>query len=195
MVRVFDPTRSDPSLLLIRGVQDYFSRQTNSLSTPELKKAIDSFLSSSHYKPMFSAYDEANETFPEIILKSNCSYEHFFFQKNKHNFNHFKAVFEPESNKVYICSNFMRNLLEVKENLDRELVLAYDKTIRKSNFEKDDEMACSLIRSCRAQLSNYSWNEDLTREMTRLCARNLFKVFFRIFLFFLEISFFLFIYE
>ncbi len=47
--------------------------------------------------------------------------------------------------------------MELKENLDRELTLAWDSQINKKRFtkvlivliNKDDEYACSLIRACR----------------------------------------------
>ena len=72
----------------------------------------------------------------------------------------------------------MLNLLEVKENLDRELVMAYDNKVLGVNFEKDQEAACSMVRGCKAQLENYGWNEELTKEISKICARNLFKVMF-----------------
>ena len=176
MVRVFDPTRTDPTVITIRGIQDLIYRKTNGLSSSEIKKAVDQFLSRKQYSLMLEDFHKAEKPFPDIVIKNNCTYENFFFHRSKYNFNYFKGAFEPENNKISLCSNFLLNLLEVKENLDRELVLAYDHSVRGCNFEKDADVACSLVRSCRAQLENYGWNEDLLKEMSRVCARNLFKV-------------------
>ena len=176
MVRVFDPTRTDPTVITIRGIQDFIYRKTHGLNISEIKTAVERFLSGKEYIMMLEDFKKSEKILPDIVVKNNCTYENFFLQRKKYNFNYFKGAYEPESNKIYLCSNLLMNLLEVKENLDRELVLAYDHQVRGFNLEKDADVACSLVRSCRAQLDNYKWNEDLTMEMTRLCARNLFKV-------------------
>lgn len=47
----------------------------------------------------------------------------------------------------------MLNVLDFKENLDRELIMAYDKNILKRNIENDDhDFSCSQIRACRAEI-------------------------------------------
>lgn len=129
------------------------------------------------YKNILEEFEKEKVEFPDIAVKNNCGYEHFFWRRNKVNFNQFKGVFEPISNKIIVCSNFLTNFMELKENLDREINMAYDFHIKKNKFQKDKEFAQSTIRSCHAQLKNYNWEEDLTKEMTKLCAKNLFKVF------------------
>ena len=176
MVRVYDPTRTDPTIYFLRGIQDYLYRRTNTLNFNETNKAIDNFLSQTQYKTMISDYEKSEKAFPDIVVKSNCAKDNFFLRKTKQDFKNFKGYFEPTNNRIYLCSNYIVNLLEVKENLDRELIMAYDHNIRKVDDSKDSDMACSVIRSCRAQLNNYAWNEDLTKEMTKICAKHLFKV-------------------
>lgn len=178
MVRVFDPTRNDPTVILIRTIQDFVYRKTNALSFNEIKKAIDNFLSQNQYSKMFEEYQKKLVEFPDIALKNNCAKEHFFWKRKKEVFHEFKSVYEPENNKIIVCTNYITNFMELKENLDREISMAYDYNIRKQNFKQDSDFACSLIRSCHLQLKNYSLDSELTKEMTKLCARNLFKVFF-----------------
>lgn len=47
-------------------------------------------------------------------------------------------------------------MLEFKENLDRELVMAYDHLILKKNiYEDDEEFNCSQMKACRSEINNY----------------------------------------
>ena len=42
------------------------------------------------------------------------------------------------------------------------------------NFKKDQE-AAALVRGCKAQLENYGWNEELTKEINKIYERNSFQ--------------------
>ena len=69
MVRFYDPSRTDPSLKFIRGVQSFISQKQNQLSEDEIQAAIKTFLKNLQYKKMFEEYIEKQPDFPDMIVK------------------------------------------------------------------------------------------------------------------------------
>eukprot|EP01017_Pseudomicrothorax_dubius_P040434 TRINITY_DN6322_c0_g1_i2.p1 TRINITY_DN6322_c0_g1~~TRINITY_DN6322_c0_g1_i2.p1 ORF type:complete len:152 (+),score=26.62 TRINITY_DN6322_c0_g1_i2:61-456(+) len=81
--------------------------------------------------------------------------------------------YKPEEGKIVLCLNLMKNVLHLKENLDRELMMSYDDLLNDGALRRDDkEYACSAIRACRAELNNYGeMNEENVRKATFSCAK------------------------
>lgn len=173
MVRVWDPTRSDPTVYFIRKIQDIFNQKNATLPIPEQVAAIKKLLSMDYYQILRDKYIEKKNDFPEIVIK-NCRDTHHFF-KTSLNTRHFKGFYKPDKNEITICGNRINNLLELKENLDRELIFAFDDKILERRG--DDKFVKTVIRGCRGMVENYEWGIDMKLEMTRMCAKNIFKVF------------------
>lgn len=172
MVRVWDPTRSDPTVYFIRKIQDIFNQKNETIPIPEQAAAIKKLLSMNYYQILKNKYSEKKSDLPEIIIK-NCRDTHHFI-KTSLNTSHFKGFYKSEKNEITICGNKIKNLLELKENLDRELIFAFDDKILERRG--DDEFVRTVIRGCRGMIENYEWGNDMKLEMTRMCAKNIFKV-------------------
>lgn len=87
------------------------------------------------------------------MIKNDCKKGQYFFDPQNYPNKIFKSNYNPFKNEITLCSNLMLNVLDFKENLDRELIMAYDKNILKRNIENDDhDFSCSQIRACRAEI-------------------------------------------
>ncbi len=53
MPRIYDPSRSDPTVKFIRGAQDLFHTETNKLGKNEIEDKLVQFLKEDKYKIMF----------------------------------------------------------------------------------------------------------------------------------------------
>lgn len=176
MVRFYDPTRTDPSLKFIRGVQSFFSEKKEQLSEDELRNALQTFLKDMQYKRMFEKYVEHQADFPEIIVRNDCKKKRFLLSPYT-DFTYYKSSYDKDKNEICLCSNYIFDVLELKENLDRELVMAYDHNIKKDNLNDNETFAASQIRACRRQYDNFPQiNDDLKKNMVSSCAKYLMKV-------------------
>lgn len=176
MVRFYDPSRTDPSLKFIRGVQSFFHDKKNQLTEEEIRAATTTFFKDSQYKKMFGEYVEQKADFPEIVINTNCKKKNFLLSPYM-DFTYYKSHYNKDKNEIQICSNFLFDILELKENLDRELVMAYDQNIRKKDLNDNETFACSQIRACRKQYDNFpDINDELKKNMVNSCAKYLMKV-------------------
>jgi hypothetical protein len=177
MVRFFDPSSSDPTNIIIRGVQQLFSDKTEGISEEEAKKAINYFFGQDYYKPMFRDYVKEKLDPPELFLNEHCPRVNFVMSSN-HNYKYFQTEYLAKNNRIVLCLNFMRSLLDLKENLDRDLTIAYDHAIKKKDIINDDEeYICSTIRACAVQFSNYPEMSDQNKRKSALaCAKYLSRV-------------------
>jgi hypothetical protein len=176
MVRFYDPSRTDPSLIFIRGVQNLFGSSENKLSEDELRGAIKNIFRDHSYKKMFQDYITHQTDFPDVIIRSDCPTKRSIISPYM-DFKYYKSYYDSTKNQICICSNFVNDMLDLKENLDRELVLAYDHNIRKKDLTDNEMFSCSQIRACRKQYENFNQvNEDLRKNLTFTCAKYLLKV-------------------
>ncbi len=176
MVRFFDPSKSDPSLIFIRGIQSYFYDKKNQLSEEEIRQAIINFFKDSQYTKMFDEYKQKEVDFPKIIVRDNCHKRKFVLSPYQ-DYTYYKSSFNPQENEITLCSNFTYDLLDLKENLDRELIMAYDHNIMKKDLSDNETFASSQIRACRRQYDNLTeLTDELKRPMTESCAKYLMKV-------------------
>jgi len=179
MVRFYDPSRIDPSLHFIRGIQSFFYEKQNALSEDEIQSAIKTFFKDNQYKTMFDEYVKNEADFPNIVIKNNCKKKRFLMSPYM-DFQYYKSTFDKDKNEITLCSNFLFDMLDLKENLDRELIMAYDKNIKKKDLSDNETFARSQIRACRRQYDNFSQaNDELKKTMVNSCAKYLMKVNYR----------------
>ena len=177
MVYTIDPSRTDPATRTLRYLQNLFWIKNNKFSENYISNAINIFLQDTQYKNLFEEFDKEKVEFPKIILRNNCKTNQYFMLRKGINYKFFPGEYDKNYNKLYICSNLMTNLMEIKENLDRELTLAYDFQILKKDFKNNKEYACSQIRSCKAHFENYpNMNEELKINLTKICSKYLYRV-------------------
>ena len=176
MVRFYDPSRTDPSLKFIRGVQSFISQKQNQLSEDEIQAAIKTFLKDLQYKKMFEEYIEKRADFPDIVVKNNCPTKRFLMSPYT-DFKYYRSYYDQDKNEIGLCSNFLSDVLDLKENLDRELVMAYDRNIKQVNLHDNESFASSQIRACKKQYDNFSGiSDELKRTMVSSCSKYLMKV-------------------
>ncbi|KAL4472904.1 hypothetical protein ABPG72_007781 [Tetrahymena utriculariae] len=176
MPRVFDPERDDPTVKLIKGVTTFFEEQKYKLSENEINEFIKQMLKRERYSQMVQKYLQNKIEFPDIIIKNSCSKGHFFFNTSNYPFQYFPSDYNQQKNEIILCKNQIRNLLELQENLDRELTLAYDHNVEKKDLSQDADFACSQIRACRVQLDNYKKLDNSSKkQISQTCARFLFR--------------------
>lgn len=176
MVRFYDPSRTDPSLLFIRGVQNYISESQNKLSEDEIRGGIKNFFKDQGYKKMFQDYIDHQADFPDIIVRDDCPKKRFIISPYT-DYKYYKSYYDTAKNQICLCSNFLTDMLDLKENLDRELIVAYDHNIRKKDLSDNEVYACTQIRACRKQYENFTQiNEELRKNLSLTCAKYLLKV-------------------
>jgi hypothetical protein len=175
MVRFYDPSRTDPSVYLIQNIQSLFSHQ-NTIQENEIKGSLKSFLNEKRYMDVIQQYLDKEKEFPAIIINKSSPKNNGLSSSNE-DFSYFSSYYNRRANEIIFCSNFMKDILEIKENLDRELTIAYMAQIKKIDLDDDESFACTQIKACRNQYENYyNINEDLKKEMTFNCAKYLMKV-------------------
>ncbi|KRX04549.1 hypothetical protein PPERSA_04364 [Pseudocohnilembus persalinus] len=177
MVRIYDPERTDPTVVFLKTIQDTYKQTMHSLSHNEIQQALKKFLREKYYLKMLQDYQKKEADFPEILIKNNCRKGNYAYDIKNYGNKYFKAKYDQETNKITLCSNLMLNVLEFKENLDRELVMAYDRNILEKNLKQDADFTCSQIRACRAEIYNYKQqlDEKTEKQMTNICSRFLIK--------------------
>ena len=180
MVKVFDPSRRDPTIRVLREFQEWLYNERSKLSEAETYQALQIFLKGKQYESMMKKYSEEGLAPPDVVINSRCDRKrHFFFGGNPAgSAQYFKGFFSPIKNEITLCSNVILNFLELKENLDRELTVAYDYNIRKQDISRDENFVCTQLRACKAQLNNYGeyLTEDLKKNMAAACAKYLLRV-------------------
>lgn len=176
MVRFFDPTRTDPSLFFIKSFQSFLDEKQNKLSEEEIRGAIKVFLRDPGYMKMKQEYITKKVDFPDFVVRDHCPRKKFVISPYT-DYTYYKSYFDATKNQICICSNFLSDLLDLKENIDRELVVAYDKNIKQRDLEDDETYACTQIRACRRQYENFpNTTEEFKKNLTNICARYLLKV-------------------
>lgn len=176
MVRFFDPTRSDPSLFFIKSFQSYLEQKENHLSEEEIRGAIKVFLRDPSYTKMKEEYISKKADFPDFVIRDRCPTKKFVISPYT-DYSYYKSYYDSAKNQICICSNFLSDLLDLKENIDRELVVAYDKNIKETNLEDDEAYACTQIRACRKQYQNYTnTSDEFKKNLSSVCGRYLLKV-------------------
>ena len=125
---------------------------------------------------MHQEYIKEIVDFPQITINHKCKKRIFVLSKGI-DYRYYKANYDQKENNIYICSKLLTDVLDLKENLDRELVMAYDHNIRKKDFKNDDHFAISAIRACRKQYDNFTqFNDEIKKKSAILCAQYLMKV-------------------
>ena len=63
------------------------------------------------------------------------------------------ARFDLHSKSLNVCRNFVTSLPELKEEIRRETVYAYDHIVEEKKLDSDaSQFACSAVRACRAEM-------------------------------------------
>jgi len=77
-----------------------------------------------------------------------------------------------------VCLDNIRNKLELKENLDRELTFLY---LQKKNKREDlsfeqqeQQLIHNIYESCYSGYKNYMLDEKATKELSLICSKYLF---------------------
>jgi len=175
MVRFYDPSRTDPSLHFIRGVQSFWNEKQNALSEEEIRKAMKVFFKDQQYKKMFADYIKHEADFPNIVVNTSCPKKRFLISPYM-DYTYYKSSYDKGKNEITLCSNFLFDILDLKENIDRELVMAYDYNIRKKDLSDNEEFSISQIRACRKQYDNFGeMNDDLKKNLVQSCGKYLMK--------------------
>jgi ferredoxin len=177
MVRYFEPARTDPSVLFLRGIQNLFRQKLATVKEEEAKKALNYFFAQTFYRPLFKRFIRAGKEIPDVILDTNCEGNNFSLSSRR-NYSYFPAEYKPNEHKLLICLNYTPNLLELKQNVDRELIMAYDHQVaKKAVYESDEDYACSALRACSVQYLNYpKWSDELRKQASLSCAKYLMRV-------------------
>jgi hypothetical protein len=142
MVKIGDPRETDPSLQFIRGFQNYFRRRKNKLQEKELRAALKIFLQDPSYYNLTKSFADSNQDFPDIIFKDNCRVK-FFVLSPYTDLKYYKGYYDAPKNQICLCTNFITDILDLKENLDRELMMAYEQKIRNKDLSDNETFACS----------------------------------------------------
>jgi hypothetical protein len=117
-----------------------------------------------------------NQEFPDIIIKDNCRVRYFVMSPYT-DYTYYKGYYDAAKNQICLCSNYITDILDLKENLDRELMMAYETKIKNKDMRDNETFACSQIRACRKQYENFIHAEDeIKKNLTMTCAKYLMKV-------------------
>ncbi len=87
----------------------------------------------------------------------------------------FKGFYRPAENDIVFCLNKMDNLVEVKETLEREMVVACHQ--RSPSPPSDEKEVCTFIQACRQQSSVYAGylTAQSAYSTSMMCAQVLFR--------------------
>lgn len=112
MVRGYNPGETDPVKYLFDSAFRLFKR-SETLSPETTMKLVQSWFASVRYDPIFQLFRSRNLPSPKVKLLSNCSERYF------------PAEWQSSTNTIGLCMKHIHNKIELKENIDRELVWAY----------------------------------------------------------------------
>lgn len=177
MVRYFDPTESDPTLKFIRRVESFFVERHQTISESEGEKAVANFFEKDQkYKELLEEYKKTNTELPKFVFKDNC-HTRSSVLSGKRDYTYYKSYYNKEENQIILCRNLFTDMLDLKENLDREFLMAYAHKIKKEPLNEDESFICSQWRACRYQYENLpELNDELKMNLSSACTKYLAKV-------------------
>lgn len=178
MVKYFDPTETDLTIRLIRKIQDIFTQRANKITESEGEKAIAHFFETDKkYSKIFDEFQKKNEALPKFVMKDDCQKREYVMSTER-DYTYYKGHYNPAENKIILCGNLLTDMLELKENVDRELMMAYTHRIKKASLEDDESFVCSQWKACRFQYDNlaniseemrFNLASDCTKYLTKVC--------------------------
>ena len=168
MVKITVPEKTDLSEILFRFI---FKEKEDSFNNSKIRKMLKAYLKSDFKNNMKKNSKLKKINIPNFILTGNCSEKTFFNYSKK---SYYPVQYDLEKDNIEICSNFIKNKKNLKENLDREIIFS---NLLKERQEMDifDNLTKSYLNSCEYSMKNYFINKKLLNQSSIICARYILK--------------------
>lgn len=173
MVKGYDPTKSDFSSLFMNYLFEIWNANP-SISLSQSEKYVKYWLENSEYSSKIYQAFKAINIKPQIKLKKKCnlSKEQLIDEADEH--------FPTTSNEdeITMCLDNVRNKVELKEHLDREMTLLYLRKLHQKDSdsieEKEKKLMEDIYESCYSGYRNYMMPEKVTKDLSLVCSKYLF---------------------
>ena len=168
MVKITEPEKNDLTEIFFNFI---FNKNECSFDNLKIRKMLKSYLKGDFKNEMKKNSKLKQINVPDFILTGNCAETNFFSYSKK---SYFPVEYNLEKDKIEICSNFIKNRKNLKENLDREIFFS---NLLKERQDMDifDNLTKSYLNSCAYSMKNYFNNKKLLNRSSIICARYILK--------------------